>query len=328
MVGDMYLPVIRALHDQKELEEYEKENEFTSHTKVSNNYLGKFFEAIEEALSINRGKYGSPLAYVIRKPQIPPPLDDDPAVGYPSINDELVKRTPIIFDGIIGASDDPELSPAHHTVIFKADSQTVLKFLREVLEDSFMWVRVKNLAKTTKNGRLFLKALFEHYLGRKMFDHQVADIEIRLANAEWVKDTRNWDFPKLVDAHVEIHNIADNLKACVYSGLDEHSKVRHLLRDAKHPMMEYTKTLIASTPAKCNSFDQSSVLMLDTYRQHHAERPAGIRQVSETITGRVSRPTCAVGGGGGDVVCGVQGGGNCLPSKSECDTFKHITLCW
>ena len=65
-----------------------------------------------------------------------------------------------------------------------------------------MWVRVKNLAKITKNVRLVYKALFEHYLFREMVDHKVADIKQRLENSEWVKDNCNWDFPIFVDAHV------------------------------------------------------------------------------------------------------------------------------
>ena len=70
-----------------------------------------------------------------------------------------------------------------------------------------------------------------------------------------MKDTCNWDFPKFVDKYVKIHNIVDNLKAYGYSGLDERSQVRHLLRFAKHPTMEAPKTLITSDPVKRNSFD-------------------------------------------------------------------------
>ena len=50
---------------------------------------------------------------------------------------------------------------------------------------------MKNLAKTTKNGRLVFKATFENYLDYEMFDHQFSDIERRLENEEWVNDNRN-----------------------------------------------------------------------------------------------------------------------------------------
>ena len=84
------------------------------------------------------GKYESPLSYVIRESLIPPPLADNPAADYPPINDKFVKRMPIIVNGIIGAANVFECTPDHHTMTFKADSQTVLNFLREVLEYSFM----------------------------------------------------------------------------------------------------------------------------------------------------------------------------------------------
>ena len=65
-----------------------------------------------------------------------------------------------------------------------------------------MWVRVKNLSKNKKNGRIVYKALFEKYLVREMVNYKVADIKHRLENSEWVKDNCNWDFPKFIDMHV------------------------------------------------------------------------------------------------------------------------------
>jgi len=92
---------------------------------------------MEEALWTRRGKDGSPIAYVVRDQLIPTASANDPATDYPSIDDELVNRTPITC-----------------TETFKSDSMLVLTYLRGCLGGTLMWVRVKHMKRSTKNDRL------------------------------------------------------------------------------------------------------------------------------------------------------------------------------
>jgi hypothetical protein len=54
-------------------------------------------------------------------------------------------------------------------------------------------------------------------------------METRLANLTYRGKQKNWDWSHYTKAHIEQHTIAKNLMEHGYSGLDERSKVRHLL---------------------------------------------------------------------------------------------------
>ena len=73
-------------------------------------------------------------------------------------------------------------------------------------------------------------ALKNHYLGPHMVDNEANKAETILATLNYSGETRRWNFERYVRKHVDQHAILDGLTEHGYSGIDDLSKVRHLLK--------------------------------------------------------------------------------------------------
>jgi hypothetical protein len=83
--------------------------------------------------------------------------------------------------------------------------------------------------KKEKNGRKLYHLLFAHYLSSDRVNHLANKMEACLMSLTYCGKQKNWDWSCYTDAHIEQHTIVKNLMEHGYSGLDERSKVRHLL---------------------------------------------------------------------------------------------------
>jgi hypothetical protein len=90
------------------------------------------------------------------------------------------------------------------------------------------WLHAASTRKE-KNGRNLYCLLFAHYLGSDHVNHLANKMEACLASLTYRGKQKNWDWSGYTNAHIKQHTIAKNLIEHGYSGLDERSKVRHLL---------------------------------------------------------------------------------------------------
>ena len=76
------------------------------------------------------------------------------------------------------------------------------------------------------------------------------------------------------------HSILEGLVAHGYAGIDERSKVRHLLAGIKTNKLNAIKTRIMSDMKYCNSFDDSVTLYMDFIKESTPPPNVLTRQVS------------------------------------------------
>ena len=79
--------------------------------------------------------------------------------------------------------------------------------------------------------------------------------EAKLKDTSYSGEKRRWNFEKYIKTHVDQHAILTGLVKHGYSGIDDRSKVRHLMAGIKTKVLDPVKTqIIASAPLR-NNFD-------------------------------------------------------------------------
>ena len=93
----------------------------------------------------------------------------------------------------------------------------------------------------THNGHLAYRALKNHYLGPNNMNHQANEVETKLKDSSYHGERRHWNFEKYVCMHQDQHTILQGLVEHGYAGIDEHSKVHHLLDGIKTNKLDTAK---------------------------------------------------------------------------------------
>ncbi len=165
--------------------------------------------------------------------------------GIPSLDAEGIACAPILEEhvALLGQSAKAialleENGPFCNT--FRIDMVTVWNILFEMFGQMPAWLHAAS-TKKEKNGHKLYRLLFAHYIGSDHVNHLANKMEARLANLTYRGEQKNWDWSRYTNAHIEQQTIAKNLMEHGYSGLDECSKVRHLLTgiqdNAVHPVV-------------------------------------------------------------------------------------------
>ena len=140
------------------------------------------------------------------------------------------------------------------------DNVTVWEKLSALMHSHECWTYVRP-AQRTRNGRMAYRALKNHYLGPNNTNHQANEAEAKLKDSSYHGEKCRWNFERYVHMHQDQHTILPSLVHHGYAGIDERSKVRHLLdrsrltswillRDRYGPHLRYRPT---STTASCCS---------------------------------------------------------------------------
>jgi hypothetical protein len=202
-----------------------------------------------------------PLAYIIRTKIELSQAATDPAFGengskYLSRQEELIARAPI---------NDP--GGAGFTATYLADRAKVWELFSELTRDKDCWTYARP-AQKTRDGRLAYQSLRGHYLGVNNVDNMSPHAERKLANTTYTGEKRRWNFEKYVKLHVDQHAILESLVTHGYAGIDERSKVRHLMNGIKAPGLGSVKSRILSDPQLRQDFDACVNLYQDYIKQN------------------------------------------------------------
>jgi dihydroorotate dehydrogenase len=87
--------------------------------------------------------------------------------------------------------------------------------------------------------------------------------ERRLISTTYSGEKRRWNFEKFVKVHVDQHTIIEGLVEHGHSGIDERSKVRHLMDAIRTDKLDSVKATILSNPALKSQFQQVVTLYKD-----------------------------------------------------------------
>ena len=123
--------------------------------------------------------------------------------------------------------------------------------------------------------------------------------EAKLKDTSYSGEKRRWNFEKYVKTHVDQHAILTGLVEHGYSGIDDRSKVRHLMAGIKTKVLDPVKTQIMASAALRNDFDACVNLYKDFIEQSDdlGVRDANILSVQSNKNGASSGSGSARGSG-------------------------------
>jgi hypothetical protein len=259
----------------------------------------KTMESIVEYLRGNLGVTKVPLSYVVRDDPDVPADADDPASGtvgsrYPNKQEEMIARAP--FWSIVAGA-----APGTYGASFLTDRERVWELISALTRDHECWSYVKP-AQRARDGRAAYRALFDHYLGPNNVDNSATEAERKLTSTNYNGEKRRWNFERYVRVHVDQHQVLNNLKAYGYAGIDDRSKVRHLLDGIKDKSLDVIKAQVMSTPALRVDFDACVTIYKDYIKQTEPDpREANLSQLNQEGSGpgRGSGYSGGKRGGGG-----------------------------
>ena len=203
------------------------------------------FEAIDEWLRLCLGEISKiPLAYVVQDNEAITPDPVGPAT-WPSRVDEMIGR-----------------APHGEETYFPADNVTVWEKLSALTCSHECWTYVWP-AQCTCNGRMAYRALKNHFLGPNNTNHQANEVEAKLKDSSYHGEKRHWNFERYVRMHQDQHTILQSLVQHRYTGIDERSKVRHLLDWIKTNEWDTAKGQIWASPVLQTNFDDCVTLFQD-----------------------------------------------------------------
>ena len=124
------------------------------------------------------------------------------------------------------------------------------------------WIYV-HPAQCNWNGCLAYMALKTHYLGPNNMNHKANKAETKLKNSSYHGKRRHWHFEKYVCMHQDQHTILEGIVEYGYTGIDEQSKVRHLLDGIKTNELDTAKGQIWASPRLQTHFNECVTIFQD-----------------------------------------------------------------
>ena len=151
--ADITLPNVCTVKDLRDWEDGHSDVEAT-HNLINPKDWTKTMEALEEYLCGNLGVTKILLSYVVRDSR---DVTADPAGGWPSQQDEMIGRAPIL-------SMEVGVAAETKTPTFLTDNQRVWELLSSITCKQECWTYIK-VAQRARDGRAAFLALKNHYLG-------------------------------------------------------------------------------------------------------------------------------------------------------------------
>jgi hypothetical protein len=252
------------IHQLRDYKDWEESHEDPDPPTLTFRDWPRTIETLKEYLRECLGTTKIPLAYVIRDDIAVP---NNVAIVYSTRQDELIARAPIqvMVGGVLT-----------YTPVYMADRALVYEKIAALTRDHDCWTYVRP-AQRTRDGRQAYLGLYGHYLGVNNVDNMATKAESKLMSLTYNGETRRWNFEKYVKMHVDQHHILDGLTQYGHAGIDQRSKVRHLIRGIKTKTLDTVKSQILSSATLRNDFDACVNLYQDYIAQ---TEPQGQRDVT------------------------------------------------
>jgi hypothetical protein len=202
------------------------------------------------------------LDYVVRPDIAVKPEAEDPAENDETVDQEMTARAP-------------------HTVwSFVDDMRKVWDIMSNICGKHSCFVCIKPPL-GTRNGRDAYMLLFDHFLGPKNVGNMTSDAEIKLTSTLYNGEKKRFTWETYVRIHTEQHSVLNGLRYYWYAGIDDSSKVRHLLKGIKTIELDVCKMQVMASPSLCDNFAATVELYSTFIKQMKAENPQ--LNVSEVV---------------------------------------------
>jgi hypothetical protein len=180
-------------------------------------------EKIKQYLASQYGGTGATLDYVVRPDIEVKPEAEDPAEGYETEDQEMTAKAP------------------HTGRSFVNDRRKVWDIMSSICGKHSCFVYIKP-ALWTRNGREAYMLLFDHFLGTNIVGNMASAAETNLTGTLYNVEKKRFTWETYVRIHTEQHSVLNELKDYGYAGIDDLSKVRHLLKGIKTTGLDVCKT--------------------------------------------------------------------------------------
>jgi hypothetical protein len=221
---------------------------------INDKYWPRNLEKIREYLASQYGVTGATLYYVVRPEIAVKPEAEDPAENYETVDQEMTEREP------------------HTGRSFVNDRRKVWDIMSNICGKHSCFVYIKP-ALRTRNGRDAYMLLFDHFLGPKNVVNMASSAETKLISTLYNGEKKRFTWENYVRIHTEQHSVLNGLKDYGYAGIDDSSKVCHLLKGIKTTELDVCKTQVMASPYLRDDFAATFELYSTFIKQLKAENP-------------------------------------------------------
>jgi hypothetical protein len=127
--------------------------------------------------------------------------------------------------------------------------------------------------------------LFDHFLGPNNVGNMASEAETKLTSTLYNGEKKIFTWETYVRIHTEQNSVFNGLKDYGYTGIDDSSKVRHLLKVIKTTELDVCKTQVMASPSLRDNFTATVELYSTFIKKMKAENPH--LNVSEVSFARV-----------------------------------------
>ena len=105
--------------------------------------------------------------------------------------------------------------------------------------------------------------------------------ERQLRDVSYFGEKRNWTFKKVVTVHKEQYHVLISLEKHAYKGIDERSKVRHLIDGVKTAKLDTIKATILYISEYSISFENRVMFYEDFIKQSKGQLDMNVSSVKQ-----------------------------------------------
>jgi hypothetical protein len=186
-------------------------NKTAEEPEVNNKDWPRTLENIKEYISSQYSVTGATLDYVVRPEIAVKPEAEDPPENYETVDQEMTARAP------------------HTGRPFVNDRRKVWDIMSNICGKHSCCLYIRP-ALRTRNGRDAYMLLFDHFLGPRNVGNMASEAETKLTSTLYNGEKNRFTWETYGRIHTEQHPVLNGLKDYGYAGIDDSSKVRHLLK--------------------------------------------------------------------------------------------------
>jgi hypothetical protein len=211
-------------------------------------------DTIMEYLASQYEVTGATLDYVVHPDIEVNPEAEDPAEGYETVDQEMTARVP------------------HTGRFFVNDRRKVWDIMSNICGKHSCFVYIKP-ALRARNGRDAHMLLFEHFLGPDNVGNMASAADTKLTGTLYNREKKRFTWETYLRIHTEQHPVLNGLKYYGHTGIDDSSKLCHLLKGIKKTELYVCNTQVMTSPSMCDDFSATVELYSTFIKQMKAENP-------------------------------------------------------
>jgi hypothetical protein len=128
-------------------------------------------------------------------------------------------------------------------------------------------------ARSTRNGGDTYMLLFDYFLGPNNVGNMASAAETKLTGTLYNGEKKRFTWEMYVRIHTEKHSVLNGLKDYDYAGIDDSSKVRHLMKGIKTTDVDVCNTQVMASPSLRDDFTSTVEFYSTFIKQTNAENP-------------------------------------------------------